>query len=327
MQNLINDHKIDRDLLQLLKTKFGGEVVGNRFVYDGKKASGFQQYVYVPHDIHIVISDYYTHEKMLVTKVATEEKIYTFRAGIIENSGFKITLAGESYVEDDSLSAHIGLFNSNNAVEFSFEPNTRVQGVTMNISLDLINHYFAGLNINVFLQELVEAGVNQMVVLDKIGRRTILEMINKSIYDENYNLFIRTRMLELIDYYFEQLLKIKKFVRLLNTKQWREQVENFKRLEMDILKDLSVKIPKIEQAAKRLYVSTTKFKMLFKDIYGDSYYEYYNTTRLKLAKLELIKGERSIKEISAMFGYNSTSQFSNAFKNYFNFSPSEVRTS
>lgn len=69
-------------------------------------------------------------------------------------------------------------------------------------------------------------------------------------------------------------------------------------------------------------VSRNVLQEAFKAKYGTSIGAYKLQTRMSKAKQQLRSG-KSIKEIAITLEYSSPSSFSNAFKNYFQLSPTE----
>jgi AraC-like DNA-binding protein len=82
--------------------------------------------------------------------------------------------------------------------------------------------------------------------------------------------------------------------------------------------------PSLESLAQEVYMSTSKLKNLFKDIYGYTLYDYYNKSRLLRAKEMLISGQFSIKQAGSEIGFSNLSHFAKAFRKEFGVLPREV---
>ncbi len=83
------------------------------------------------------------------------------------------------------------------------------------------------------------------------------------------------------------------------------------------------KFPGIETIATEIGMSATKLKANFKQYYGQTMFDYYNTKQLNFAKQLLEQHANSIKEIAHMLGYVNASKFSSAFKKHFGMLPSD----
>ncbi len=73
-------------------------------------------------------------------------------------------------------------------------------------------------------------------------------------------------------------------------------------------------------------MSATKFKNLFKAVYGTPVYEYYQQKRMQQAA-DLLSRGLSLKEAGLKVGYNNISNFSAAFKKQYNVLPHEYKVS
>lgn len=80
----------------------------------------------------------------------------------------------------------------------------------------------------------------------------------------------------------------------------------------------------ISSIASEAKLSEYHFIRFFKTIFNTTPHKYIIKKKLELA-LELIKNKYSITDISLIVGYNDTAAFSNAFKNYFGFSPNKLQ--
>jgi AraC-like DNA-binding protein len=83
----------------------------------------------------------------------------------------------------------------------------------------------------------------------------------------------------------------------------------------------------LQQAASLINMSSSKFKRIFKKSTGLTYTEYYQKIRMEYSMCKISNSPpNSITEIAFEIGYNSLSQFTKAFKNYYGTPPSLVNT-
>lgn len=82
--------------------------------------------------------------------------------------------------------------------------------------------------------------------------------------------------------------------------------------------------PGIEFLADKFGMSPTKLKSDFKQIYGESIYQYYLGKKLDYAKILITEKNIRIGEVSNMLGYKNDSKFSEAFKNKYGVLPSKM---
>ena len=81
----------------------------------------------------------------------------------------------------------------------------------------------------------------------------------------------------------------------------------------------------LENVAKASYFSKYHFNRIFKSITGETVSDYIKRIRLEKSAHILGVMKNSITEIAIECGFNSSEQFSREFKNYFGFSPSEIK--
>ena len=81
----------------------------------------------------------------------------------------------------------------------------------------------------------------------------------------------------------------------------------------------------LQTAAEKSYISETHFRRLFKEEFGISPKQYVINLRIKRATSLIIAGYHTLKDISAMCGYEDYKHFSVEFKKITGISPSKYR--
>ncbi len=81
----------------------------------------------------------------------------------------------------------------------------------------------------------------------------------------------------------------------------------------------------VEKLSKMAGMSLSKFKLLFKQIFGTTPYQYYLTNRMERA-MELLESKKySVSEVGYIIGYSNLSQFTKAFHKHFGILPSDIK--
>ncbi len=83
--------------------------------------------------------------------------------------------------------------------------------------------------------------------------------------------------------------------------------------------------PGIESLAQEVSISETKLKSIFKQLTGQTLYQYHLSKQMQLAKTILENENLPIAEVGTRLYYASPSKFTEAFKKHFGYLPSEVR--
>ncbi|WP_217603889.1 AraC family transcriptional regulator [Chitinophaga sp. GbtcB8] len=81
----------------------------------------------------------------------------------------------------------------------------------------------------------------------------------------------------------------------------------------------------VEELARMCNMSVTKFKSVFKSMFGMSCYQYYQAQRMEYAKQLLGRQQHPIKEISYMTGFQNTANFTRSFKKAFDILPRDFQ--
>ncbi|MCT4688431.1 helix-turn-helix domain-containing protein [Vallitalea sp.] len=103
-----------------------------------------------------------------------------------------------------------------------------------------------------------------------------------------------------------------------------EQVKKVKSIHGIITKNYNKKIS-LEKIVRENGIGYSTFNKIFKNIYGESPYQYLKKIRMNFAAQKLHETELSILEIAVCVGYNNPSKFSDAFKSIFGLLPSTFR--
>jgi len=103
----------------------------------------------------------------------------------------------------------------------------------------------------------------------------------------------------------------------------KNDLESMQHIEQ-ILSSRLEGFPSLESLAHVVFMSTSKLKNLFKQVYGHTLYDYYNKSRLQRAKEMLITGQCSIKQAGSEIGFSNLSHFAKAFKKEFGVLPRDI---
>lgn len=82
---------------------------------------------------------------------------------------------------------------------------------------------------------------------------------------------------------------------------------------------------KLEDAAEMINMSASHFGRLFKEITGENFSRYVYRIRMEKSKELICNSTYKIYEIAEMVGYTDISHFSKKFKEYFGYSPAQLR--
>lgn len=100
----------------------------------------------------------------------------------------------------------------------------------------------------------------------------------------------------------------------------KTDVDSLYAIRAAIVSDLSL-APHLPDLAKMAGMGETKMKHVFKQIFGDTIYNYYQKARMEEAAFLLKHTGRSVSEIGYQLGFSNLSHFSRVFEKQYNTTP------
>ncbi len=129
-----------------------------------------------------------------------------------------------------------------------------------------------------------------------------------------------TIFLNLMDYYSQQLSTINSAV---DKSLSQYDLQNLYKISQK-LTAVNTHDCNLQQIANEVGMSTTKFKISFKKVFGKSPYSYFLYHKMAYAKKLIIENKKTILEVSEELGYSNSSNFSKIFKKITSQLPSKL---
>ena len=226
--------------------------------------------------------------------------------------------------EDDTginLSS-IHVTSTNMEVETCFQPGKNIHSTVVIISAELLIEFLKTGNDSPLIK--IIADDKQSYWFDAgmtLEIKNILQQID-NVNEEFLNqFFYKIKAQELIYLLFTELLKREnKPHHSIN----KEDIQKIYLIKEIILANLSVP-PTLSNLAKTICISESKMKQLFRQIFGKSIYNYYQTARMNEAA-NLLK-QLSVSETGYKLGFVSMSHFSKVFEKFHGATPKKFKNS
>lgn len=103
-----------------------------------------------------------------------------------------------------------------------------------------------------------------------------------------------------------------------------DDIKKIRELAKKLQDNFQISSPSLDEMAKMVYMSPTKFKNIFKDILDESPYQFILDLRLNHAKVLLKNRDLTISEIAYKVGLNHPSSLTRLFRNKLGISPNEI---
>lgn len=194
---------------------------------------------------------------------------------------------------------------------------------TINIEVDV--QYLRGLfelpDQSHLLQNLLEN--TQPLLFEQMIYPSLQKIVDEIVSDSSNKIFklffLRLKAEELVCRLLMELEKRDmKQIYTLNT----NDIERIYQVKNQMLESLD-RPPLIKELARAASMSPTKLKNLFKQIFGNSIFNYYQEFRMKEASRLLKQGNLSVSEVGYRLGFSNLSHFSKVFASHIGIKPKQ----
>jgi len=276
-------------------------------------------------NIEAIISDFYLNNDLLLERKKTSKENYTFICEeLVDIKEFTLKIGSDisTYSDGERIAQYLTSFLY--GVTYFVSKGTRIRGIRIlltpewmkrnlqiDLHKDLLTRYLG----------LKTAGLHYRK-LDAESRSIISELIKSGAEDQPM-IFYQTRALKLIENFCHWLKN--EMTLLPETRDIsREDIDRLMAAEQELLKDFSVPAPTIAALSRKAAMSPSKFKRIFKTVYGAPVYSYFQDHRLEKARIMLLSGNYSVSQVGHAVGYANLSNFSAAFRRKFHKLPSDI---
>jgi AraC-like DNA-binding protein len=310
------------NILKRLAQLLGTEVKDRRLEIPEQFGKGYcAGFVFNEH-IRMLISNYELNEDLVVENPeidATKRMIFFKFQNIFPKA--ELELPGKQLMEIPSVLIATSRMNTDDVI--SIHTNT----ATINIEVDV--HYLNGLfdssEKSPVLQNLLQN--TQPLLFEQIIypslQRTVDEILNDKV-DETFELyFLRIKAEELVCRLLMELEKRdEKHLVALNI----QDIQAIYKVKELMLEHLETP-PVINELAIYAHMSPTKLKRLFKQIFGNSIFSYYQEFRMHEAARLLKDGKLSVTDVGYQLGFTNLSHFSRVFQEHIGMKPKQYSRS
>jgi AraC-like DNA-binding protein len=154
------------------------------------------------------------------------------------------------------------------------------------------------------------------------AQQILKNIVSINMTDELSNFFIRIKVQELLYHLFHRLSKRENSSqRVINS----ADAEKLIAVRDLILSNIS-QPPRLPDLASKVGMSETKLKLLFKQTFGDTIYNYYQKIRMEEAAFLLKQAGYSVSEVGYQLGFSNLSHFSRMFHRHYGNTPKKYVT-
>jgi AraC-like DNA-binding protein len=312
------------DLLQTLSKQFKTKVYDGYMSIPSNIGAGFLKAIQLPCGISVLISDMRLREDTLLHRSNSQGNLnYILQFNeAIEAPTLYSTPKVEAYnmLKQMVLLTHTGVCS-----KYFVPANTRLLSYKIIFQrkhlFQFIDEQTVDSTLSKYFSDFVQSGA--VDPLDVEYRSILKELMNENISHPLAKNFVQNRTFLLIEKFLLKLFAAEKPVTE-KLKLSDNEIVRLMKIESMLVNDFSVTPPNINYLSRISAMSPTKLKTDFKRLYGMPIYEYYQKNRMQRAKMLLLDGKHSIKEVGIKVGYSNLSHFAGSFKKEFGLLPSEL---
>lgn len=314
-----------KDFLENLADFVGVKVVDNTVRFPEHFGEGFMHRVELGDGAEGLITYLKLKHDLVLERQQTEREYYTFCFEELKDiNEFSMRIGPESFKAPDKSLSAMYMTSFLHDVGYFFKHDGLGMSIRVLVSPEWLQKFLEIDKTKEVLQQYLElktAGVLYKKLTPE-ARELMHELLKYRGGGGPALLFYQTRLLRLVEIFSNWLSDaMKRPHAALNIS--KEDIESMRRVEAMLSATITTP-PTIPELAREAAMSESKLKKLFKTIYGQPPYEYFQKNRMKRAKLMLLSGNYSIKDVGYALGYTNLSNFTLAFKKEFAQLPSEV---
>jgi AraC-like DNA-binding protein len=235
---------------------------------------------------------------------------------------FSIQIGSETVNETKSRTSAIYLTSFLYDVEYTLYKDVFIRGVRICLSKDWMQQYLELPSMEDVLEKYISMKTENIWYkpVDAVSREILQELLNNK--NESL-LYYENRIMRMVEIFFHWLRNDSAYSSLKSSVS-RDDIQAAQTVESILTDDSVVIPPTIKELSRKVAMSDSKLKKIFKSVYGLPIYEYFQKHRMQKARLMLLSGNYSIKDVGYTLGYSNLSNFTLAFKKEFNKLPSEI---
>ncbi|MFN5134330.1 MAG: helix-turn-helix domain-containing protein [Chitinophagaceae bacterium] len=316
-------------LIDAIAQQMGTQVRDGWLLFPPQYANGYIRYIKLPNGMQVNIFNCTINTDWFFNRKASDQEYYTLRFDLLT-----IPDKIEMGIGDDKVERQSGTFSAVYLTSSIYDwyyraaMGSKLEGVNILITKEELAHQ---LGVDVIERMLplyiaLKSRSLNMEQLDSGYNQLIEEIINEDPDTPFPELYITNRVQLLVERFFTRV-KSKINLASFEVKLKADDIQTIREVEKHMLPDFTKKPPSINELSRKAAMSATKFKNLFKAVYGVPVYEYYQQHRMQMAANLLTGSNETIKEIALKVGYHNISNFTTAFKKQFKKIPQEYKES
>ncbi len=311
------------EFIAAFAVQMGTKFINDKIDVPSSIGNGYIQLLNLPNDLHAFIMNFKLNTDMHFEQSQSDCDLYSLR--------FEDSNVPESFItsiDDESLKdfrlVHSSVYLASSIFDLGYivRKGTQMKCITVQLEKKWLGEYFRMEVIDDIVQQylsLKTASLN-LEALDFEYKKYMSEVINIDKEHPTHVAAMQIRIMAMVERFFSDLYKKRSQLKY-HVKATAEDIEKVRNVERILTKNLSDVVP-LSVLSKKAYMSPSKLKKLFKEMYGKPIYRYYQFYRMQKAMEMLLSKSHTVNDVALSLGFSSVGSFSNAFKKEFNILPS-----
>ncbi len=315
------------EFIAAFAVQMGTKFINDKIDVPASIGSGYVQLLNLPNDLHAFIMNFKLNTDMHYEQSQSDYDLYSLR---FEDShvpeSFITKIDGETLKDIRPFHSSVYLASSIFDLGYIVRKGTYMRCITIQLQKKWLGEYFRMEIIDDILQQYLSLKTASLNVesLDFEYKKSMSEVIDIDKEHPTHVATIHIKIMAMVERFFNDLYKKRSQLKY-QVKATTDDIEKVRNIERILTKNLSEIIP-LNVLSKMSYMSPSKLKKLFKDIYGKPIYRYYQFYRMQKAREMLLSKSYSVSDVALSLGFSGVGSFSNAFKKEFDVLPSSYLT-
>ena len=308
------------DFLTSFAEKFNVPIDGDRLIIPPAMGTGSIRRISLSAGLKLIVHRYKLHQEFILSRVGTDAPNNLI--SVIFHSN-EVTASVDTGQKADPLSRSsafaIQIASTDLNSQIRFPANTDIYFLVVGIMKDVLKDTLAINNPNSVVQTILNAEPGFLFYESmSVEIHKLVKQVTDAREDNDLgNFYQRLKVHELLYLVFEKLQRRESQQ---HSAIHKDDAERLSLIRAAILSDLSVP-PSLPELAKMAGFGETKMKDLFKQVFGDTIYNYYQQARMEEAAFLLKHGGLSVSETGYQLGFANLSHFGRLFEKYHGVKP------
>ncbi len=273
--------------------------------------------------IDALLYNFHLYKDLVVKRDKDEKEYYTLVFDEVRDpEHFKLEIGQDSLTNNNVRQSAIYLTSFLYDVELTLPKNVYMRGLRVLVTKDWMQKYLHLKEIEDVLEKYIDLKTKN--IWYKPVDPESKDLLNALLLESDSTLLsYQNKILRIVEIFFDWLINEAKY---LSQKSGisRTDIEAVQKVEGILTSEHVVIPPTIKELARKVAMSESKLKKVFKSVYELPVYEYFQKHRMQKARTMLLSGKFSIKDVGYTLGYSNLSNFTLAFKKEFGRLPSDL---